>query len=332
MIKGIIACSHCFHDMGLRKEAEKIGIKNRSACPMCGSLKGMKLDRQKLEDACFNYFHIGSTIKATFGSANYLEINDFKNSCEIECLSPLKKDIKFLADNYNINVFYYGPQLWRLGSNNWIEELNSKSLKKRNLAIDKVAKRCYVTLLDKNKHFYRIRTNLKTGVITPTTYDAPPVQKLGEGRMNIKNTPVFYAAFNVETCIHESRLTIDDEIFVATLHPTRELRFLDFCRIKKTKNEPTPFDDLGVAITQIFLAGSQSYCVTQAFSKYAYENGFDGVIYPSYFNSIRDKCFRNIVIFGRQIAENNVKVTSIDRITLNSVKYGFTFGPATDNI
>lgn len=147
--------------------------------------------------------------------------------------------------------------------------------------------------------------------------------------MNLNDNTVLYAAFNVETCIHETRVAIDDEIYIATLKPTRELRFLDFCRIKSSKTEPTSFEQLGLAINQIFLAGAQSYSITQAFSKYAYEHGYDGVIYPSYFNAVRDKKFRNIVIFGHPIAEGKVNVISIDRINLTKVKYDFTFGPVT---
>lgn len=42
MVENIVACSRCFHDIGLRKEAEKTGFKDNSICPVCGSNKGMK--------------------------------------------------------------------------------------------------------------------------------------------------------------------------------------------------------------------------------------------------------------------------------------------------
>lgn len=159
--------------------------------------------------------------------------------------------------------------------------------------------------VENQQSFYRIRTNPKSDFTSPIAYDAPPIQRLEDGRMNLECNTVLYGAFNVETCIHETRVAIDDEIYIATLNPTKELKFLDFCRIKAAKNEPTPFEQLGLAISQIFLAGTQSYRITQAFSKYAFEHGYDGVIYPSYFNSVRDKKFRNIVIFGHYSRRQN---------------------------
>lgn len=327
--KNIVACSHCFHDIGLRHEAEKVGTIDKSVCPICGSTKGTKLDIEQLEEACYNYFNIGSYIRTEFGGSNYLSVGNFADD-NIEGYTALKKDIKFLSDNFNIGVFHYGPQMWKVGMNEWIEALNSKDYKKRKKAIEEIAGRCYTKKLGSDKRFYRIRTNLKSDSINPTSYDAPPLQNYKDGRMNLKNNVVFYGAFNVETCIHETRVAIDDEIYVATLHPAKDLRFLDFCRIKSSKTESTDFEFLSTAINQLFLAGKQSYNITRQLSRYAYENGYDGIIYPSFFNSVRDKKFRNLVIFGRPIKEKKVIVTSIDRINLNTVKYNYTFGPVTE--
>lgn len=330
MVENIVACSRCFHDIGLRKEAEKIGIKDNSVCPKCGSQKGMKLTKEQLIKLCEQYFGDGSYIKTEFGGSNYLTMCESSTSDDIKCYNALKRDIKFLSNTFNIGIFYYGPQEWKIGRNNWMDDLVSTNNEERECAVEKVAKRCFTKVLKNSKRFYRIRTNLKSDFTSPIAYDAPPIQRLEDGRMNLEGNTVLYGAFNVETCIHETRVAIDDEIYIATLNPTKELKFLDFCRIKAAKNEPTPFEQLGLAISQIFLAGTQSYRITQAFSKYAFEHGYDGVIYPSYFNSVRDKKFRNIVIFGHPIAEGKIKVISIDRINLTKVKYDFTFGPVTD--
>lgn len=331
--KKAIACSRCFQDIGLRHEAEKVGAVDSSICPVCGSTKGVKLDEEQLKKACDNYFRIGSYVRTEFGGSNYLSVTDCNVTGDnIEGYTSLKKDIKFLSDHFNIGVFHYGPQMWKVGMNQWLEALNSTYSKKRKTTIEKIAERCYTKVPGKDKRFYRVRTNLESDFINPQSYDAPPSQKYNSGRMNLRKNVVFYGAFNVETCIHESRIAIDDEIYVATFHPTKDLNFLDFCRIRPSKAENTDFEMLSTAVRQIFLAGNQSYPITRRFAKYAYENGYDGIIYPSFFNSVREKKYRNIVIFGRPIAEHKVNVTSVDRITLNTVKYNYTFGPVTKEL
>ena len=84
----------------------------------------------------------------------------------------------------------------------------------------------------------------------------------------------------------------------------------------------------------------------------AYDNGYDGIIYPSYFSLLQTgaipfetvlgmstrtiakltqrekaKTIRNLGLFGRPIENNNVDVLSINRIILRKVIHQYHFGP-----
>ena len=60
-------CSECFNDIGLKKEAKNIGIKNSSICSNWGNKKGYKLDTELLDDLCHNFFVLNNTYKFSYG-------------------------------------------------------------------------------------------------------------------------------------------------------------------------------------------------------------------------------------------------------------------------
>ena len=77
----------------------------------------------------------------------------------------------------------------------------------------------------------------------------------------------------------------------------------------------------------IFYAGKQSYKITQAFSLIAMERGYDGIIYPSFYNQVRDEDCRNLILFGRPVLEGKLEMTSVNHLVLNKVEYEYTLGP-----
>jgi hypothetical protein len=42
-----IACSECFHDQGLRFDAQRLGVTDSTACPNCGATIGRKLNSDR---------------------------------------------------------------------------------------------------------------------------------------------------------------------------------------------------------------------------------------------------------------------------------------------
>ncbi|MBQ8703804.1 MAG: RES family NAD+ phosphorylase [Bacteroidales bacterium] len=327
-MSNIIACSNCFHDTGLKHEARKVGFQDNSLCPVCMSSSGRKLTLDLLHDLCWNYFVSGSYYKTEYGGASTLMINDSGGNDDIECSQPLKHDIQLLQRNFNISVFYYAPQMWRIGMIDWIAILCGSASRKRDHAIEQILLRSHTTYINSNNILYRLRTGNIGSTISPQEYDAPPQQVLKDGRLNVKEDVVLYAAFDIETCIHECRVAINDEMYIARLRPLKRLKLLDLTKIKESDEESTPFENLNIAMHFIFTAGNSSYKATHLLASAIYERGFDGIIYPSYFNTVRRHEFKNVALFGRPITTRKIEVECINRLVLNTVKYNYSMGPA----
>ena len=153
-------------------------------------------------------------------------------------------------------------------------------------------------------------------------------------------------------CIHECRVTIEDDVFVATLSATRELRLLDLSVLLKEDEEVTEFESLDLTVHMLFLAGRHSYRLARTVAAAARNAGFDGVVYPSYFsllrlgrmpfettygishrriNELQDheqaKTIPNLALFGRPIESGAIAVSCIDRLIIRRVGYEYHFGP-----
>lgn len=181
-------------------------------------------------------------------------------------------------------------------------------------------------MLSVDSEFFRVRA-IEREPIDDMSFDAPIKQNYKKGRFNIRNEEVLYASFDIETCIHECRASMEDVLYVATLEPCRILTLLDLSDIQDDNKEITPFEDLQLAVSQIFGAGVQSYCITRRISEISKEQKLDGIIYPSYYNSVRDYSFKNIVLFGHVIRNGVVRVKSIDRVQIRQVDYKYDYGP-----
>ena len=152
-------------------------------------------------------------------------------------------------------------------------------------------------------------------------------------------------------CVHECRVSAEDEIFVATLAPSTSLRLLDLSVLLK-EEDTTEFESLDMTVHMLFLAGKHAYRITRAVADAARISGFDGIVYPSYFSLLRlgqmpfkttygishrripqlqeheqAKSIQNLAVFGRPVSEGKVAVSCIDRLILSRVAYDFHFGP-----
>ena len=109
-------------------------------------------------------------------------------------------------------------------------------------------------VLTTDQIFYRIRKSISV----PSEfaeYDSPPPDVVGFGRLDSKDFPVMYGSQDLQVCIHECRVAAEDETFVATLGPTRDLRLLDLTEVLPEK-DVTEFESLDMAVHMVFLAGS----------------------------------------------------------------------------
>src|SRR5260370_12432872 len=176
-------------------------------------------------------------------------------------------------------------------------------------------------------------------------YDSPPREKLGKGRLDTPELPLLYGSQDLEVCLHECRVAAEDEIFIATLAPLRRLRLLNLAEVP-WEETVTEFESLDMAIHMLFLAGSHSYEISREIASAAHRNGFDVLVYPSYFTLLRtgatpfettfglshrrfpgfpeyarQNTISNLALFGRPIAEGLVTVRCIDRDMLTQAEY-----------
>lgn len=205
--------------------------------------------------------------------------------------------------------------------------------------------------LSSNDIFYRLRISPKFPY-NIDEYDSPPESYLGNYRFDSKDFPIMYTSQDLEVCIHECRVKINDEIYFAKLVPTSNLKLLDLTEILD-ENNVTEFESLDIAIHMLFCAEEHSYEITRNVAKKVIENNFDGIIYPSYFSFVRSgaipletvygisirrlkelkefakkQIIQNIALFGRPIKENKVNVECINRVILNKIFYELSYGPA----
>ncbi len=343
-----IVCSSCFTDTGLRIDAERIGIDVPGTCPNCGAEGFKKLPLAGLGTLAHRYFVWGSMWRARYGAAPLVQFNEHQKT-SIELQPWLEQDVRLIERLLKVGFFHYGPRLWMLGE---IEPL--KALQKsrtRQSIVDRILKEYPERFFAMDQSFYRVRVN-PSAPGESSEYDSPPPKHSGKGRLDAKRQPILYGSPDLEVCIHECRVTAEDDVFVATLSPTKTLRLLDLSVLLKEGKEVTEFESLDLTVHMLFLAGRHSYRLTRAIAEAARMAGFDGLVYPSYFSLLRlgqmpfptvygishrrieqlheheqAKTIPNLALFGRPVAAGSVAVKCIDRLVLSKVAYEYHFGP-----
>ena len=151
--------------------------------------------------------------------------------------------------------------------------------------------------------------------------------------------------------MHECRVTVEDELYLAALKPVRELRLLDLTELL-AEEHVTEFESLDMAVHMLFYAAEHSYPISRVIAVAARDAGFDGLIYPSYFSQMRSEgmpfetvygisvrrfpkaaqyaksgVFPNVALFGRPLRDGIVGVTCINRLILRKARYDIGFGP-----
>lgn len=348
-----VACSNCFTNEGLRLDAERLGATDLSTCPRCTTTDGRKFTSDLLITLAQHFFVWGSVHRFRYGAAPAIEFND-RRETDIAMPKSLCTDVALFEDVLGIGFFFYGPRFWMLGE---IEPLKSlQEEKSRNEVIDRILREYGSKKLTDKDQFYRIRKICKDSEVPSdnSQYDSAPVE-LSSGRLDTPERPVLYASPDLQTCLHECRVTAEDDIFVATLKPTRDLELLNVATLLDEPKQVSEFESLDLAVTMLFLAGEHSYPITRDIAWAARCAGFDGLVYPSYFSLLRNgvkpfettygishrripqykkfeesKISPNLAIFGRPIGEGLLKVSCINRVVLSKVIYSFHFGPVLD--
>jgi len=342
-----VLCSNCFSDQGLILDAERIGEDDDSTCPNCGQVSGRKLTKDRAGELAHRYFVWGTLHKCAYGAAPVVTFNEHQKT-SIATSPWFEKDIELISNTLGVGFFYYGPRLWMVGEVEPLKALQKKRSKAK--IIQRIINEYPSIELDESHLFYRIRKAPKAPA-DPREYDTPPAKCLGVGRLDSADLPVMYSSQDLEVCVHECRITSEDELYVASLSPMKRLKLLDLSCVLPEEHV-TEFESLDMAVHMLFLAGKHSYPISREIAKAASSVGYDGLVYSSYFSLLRTstmpfetaygisyrrfpqmreyeqaKSIPNFALFGRPIADQKVAVRCINKLILSHVNYGFHFGP-----
>ena len=249
----------------------------------------------------------------------------------------------------DINFFLYGPRLWMLGHN--IEPLAAlKETSTREIIVQRILQEYPDTVLPENEPFYRLRTDLARPQ-DAAQFDTRPAGITSYGRLDSDCLPVLYASKDLQICIHECRVTAEDDTYVATLVASEDLKLLDLTGLL---DEPgcSEFESLDLTVHMLFLAGEHSYDICRAIAVAASKAGYDGLVYPSYYSLIKSghipfettygishrripkfaareksKISHNLALFGRPVEQRIVHIQCINRLILRKVRYDYHLGP-----
>lgn len=340
-----ILCSECFLDQGLKLLAKKIGFEEHDNCCNCRKINGLKLTLKQVETLAYSFFVVGSILKPNYGAAPLIQFNKHQKT-NVKFSTTLKNDVKLFERTLGIGFFHYGPRLWMIGEIGPLKDLQNEET--RNSIIERIIKEYPETLLKKSDLFYRVRVD-PCNPSNESEYDSPPKQ--GKGRLDSDDFPILYGSQDLEVCIHECKATVENELFVATIKPNKDLKLLDLTEL--IDEDCTEFESLDLTVQMLFLAGKHSYEISKQLSLEVKKSGFDGIIYPSFFSLVRtgrapfptvygistrkipiykeiekSTTIQNIALFGRPVKEKKVNVVNINRLGLNRIIYEYQFGPA----
>jgi len=295
------------------------------------------------------------TPKKGYGSFPLIQFNEMQpRDGDYEGDESLRSDVTLLTEKGSIRFFHSAPRAWMWGEIEPLKALINPCT--RMTVINRVLEQYPEKILPRDTILYRLRRD-PCDPDDYLEYDSPPREFIEQGRLDSKDLPVLYCSDEIDTCIHECRVTVEDELYLATLAPRANLRLLDLTVILPNPDGVTDFESLDLAINMLFNAAEHSYEISRDISLAAHQAGFDGLLYPSYFNRIRTwqmpneniygmsvrgfsqfhehikaGTFANVALFGRPIRERAVKVISINRLIIHTVSYDFRFGPTPKQI
>jgi len=348
-INRFLLCSNCFRDFGLRTDALRIGFHGFSKCPKCRTRDGKKLGLNELNMLLNDFFVHGSHFKAEYGRAPLIQFNHLQET-NVTFSGSLNDDARLISETLGIGFFHYGPRAWMFGHITPLQDL--QNLDTRPSIVNRILEAYPADSLSPGDLIYRLRTNVAEPD-NPSEYDGQPLELAGRWRLDSPGFPILYGSQDIKVCIHECRASAEDEIFVGTLSPTRQLNLLNLSHILDEGEGVTEFESLDLAVYMLFLAGDHSYEICREIAKAAKQRGFDGAIYPSYYSMIRTgsvpfetvyglshrrfvkarnyetkKIIRNLALFGRPVASGDLEVKCINSLTIRRADYDIRFGPA----
>lgn len=242
-----------------------------------------------------------------------------------------ESDRQLIENKIRGRLWYRSPKLFYLGVTNHFGLYASLS---KDVVRNEIVPKLRSTEIEPNDIFYRIRINLSDDdKFSEGQYDAPPKTRRREfGRFDNPKLNLLYGSPNLQVCIHECKVVVADDIFVASLAPTKKLRMIDLTGSYDQPEDIDPFDDLRWFFRGLMHSNhSSSYRHCRRLAQTIRElTDADGFIYSSYYTNVTGDTGGtaiNYALFGRALSEGKVKVVSINTIRLERVSYDYHLGP-----
>ena len=130
-------------------------------------------------------------------------------------------------------------------------------------------------------------------------FDTPPLSlKKDPGRFDDVGVPVFYGAFDIETCLHECRVALIDEVVLATFEAIRALRILNLFDAIAEPQPSDPWNSVGILMDKLCNSSMREYKKCRTIAHAALKAGYEGILVKSYYSQVKDKPLPNILLFG----------------------------------
>lgn len=333
-------CSNCFKTIGIKQLSLKRGIESDKVCENCNSKDGKAIN-ETVANIILEEFVIEGTRPSAILPPIYIHHHGVSNPEDV--LSNIDEDslqdIKLLSKvgvfNINFNMpktfqagaTYFGLAFDELLGANQVSTDHTKQLLDK---LDEVLLYYQSRQLEIGENIFRIRINPKNPELE-SDFDTPPfVYRKANNRLNDIDFPVFYGAFDLETCIYESKFDSEDDLFFVHTETTKPIKVFDFSELIDSQNdifkEMFAFEDM--LYFSHFVFNTYRYIrFTQLISRRIFELGYNGIIYPSYYSRFRDARYNNIALFGEPLKTGLLKCKSKGRVIMNKIKYDYSFGP-----
>jgi hypothetical protein len=326
--KGVL-CSQCFRDAGLRFEANRIGSYSTTLCPRCGSTDSKKLTVAQLEALRDSFFSRATAPHSFQGYVPVLRIGGDHEDNDVQMPPATASDWLLIKTLLGGRLFYNTPRLFLWGITNHFSGPDASLL---DSTISDICSQLRIRDLRSETELYRIRLNLSgEGVVDPSQYDSPPDDHPTRqfSRFDQAAVPILYASPSLAVCIHECRTTLNDEIVVATLRSTRDLRIADLSE-GYIQSPETPFDDLKYFFDGLMLSSPKYDDCRRIAKTFRDRLRVDGFMYKSFFSNLVDGGALNYGFFGHPISEGKLEVASFNQVRIEKIRYDFRLGPVFD--
>ncbi len=253
-------------------------------------------------------------------------------------------DYLLLKENTGVELFWYGPPLWRLGHSLLREKVEAR-LKPaeyqcpldvgQETTIEQLWDEAIAVLkpavLNEGDKLFRTRI-LAKNPLNVLEYDSPPPNLIKPSRFNDSSHQIFYGAFDLETCLLELKLgpseIVRNEVTAARFRLKEPLTVLNLCDIVRGELGHSDFVERMALIDGLLFPHERDYFMTQSLSRHIEKLGFDGILHPSAFRYIGNLEARNLAIFGAPVQNGRIELLDINTVTIGSLKYNVRFGPA----